>query len=103
MGLPELLEGCGEGEVARFREGVDFVEQAEAARLMAAEHPRRVAGAPGWALLALTALRELAMFEWSGSLPGGLPYSRQPGWKVELWEAYWWGRSRGMARSSLAI
>lgn len=75
----------------RVREGVDFTDPREAAALLEAERPVAVR-APAWALMTVTALRELWRHEITGQLPGGRACTEQPAWKVALWEAYWQAR-----------
>ncbi len=51
--------------------------------------------------LARTVLREMAWFEWSGVLPGGVPWDEQPAWRAALWE-HWLGESE-QAREGLSL
>ena len=81
---------------ALWREGVDFTDQAAMAEL-ADKETETVMAAPRWAVLVMEALRELRLAEATGELPGGRVHSQQPTWKVELWEAFWWGQLRAKA------
>lgn len=73
---------------ATLREGHDFDTQQQLALLRptphAAYHVQPLA-----ARLTAAVLRELWMFERTGQLPDNVPWSRQPAWRVELWEAFW--------------
>ena len=75
----------------RLREGVDFTEAREAEALLGGS-AAEVVHVPAWALLTLAVMRELRLHEATGAMPGGKAYSRQPAWKVELWEAFWQGK-----------
>jgi len=39
--------------------------------------------------LIIQTLRDIEMLRHTGQLPGGLPYSHQPAYKVALYRAYW--------------
>ena len=72
---------------ATLRESHDFHSQQQLERLQLA--PARYRVEPLAAQLAATVLRELRLFERTGQLAGGVSWSQQPAWRVELWEAFW--------------
>ena len=45
-------------------------------------------------------LEELELCEWTGMLPGGLPWTQQVGWRVELWRAFWQERDLALLREN---
>jgi hypothetical protein len=90
--IVELLDEGLDAAEGFLREGVDFTDLKQAARLAERSLPQRRRAVPQWALAAMAALRDLAMLERTGALPGGRACTEQPAWKVELWEAYWRGR-----------
>ncbi|MGC9319798.1 MAG: hypothetical protein ACP5KN_17325 [Armatimonadota bacterium] len=47
---------------------------------------RRVVGVEVAGRLARAVIEEMRWVAWSGELPGGLPWDRQPSWRVRLWE-----------------
>ena len=75
--------------------------QAELADLVSFASPRRL-GPDEIALARMlwSILGELEMIEWTGTLPGGLPWNRQVWWRVELWRAFWRERDRMLIRES---
>jgi len=90
--LSELLEPELPQLGAQLHEGEDFVKPQELLALREATEAKLYC-VPPWALLVLQTLRELLWEHYTGQLPGGKPYTEQPAWRVELWEAYW--RSKG--------
>lgn len=104
MGLAEVLQEELPAPAVRLREGVDFVAAEEAARLLAARSTVETIAlrVPGWALMVMATLRELRLLEATGQLPGGVAYSRQPAWKVELWESWWDGGMVGWRDGGMA-
>jgi len=77
---------------ASLREGHDFHSQQQLQRLRPATSTvYRVQ--PLVARLTAAILHELQMFERTGQLPGGVPWSEHPAWRVELWEAFWEAQS----------
>ncbi len=83
-----LMEEQVPYEEARIREGVDFVSQ-EGARWRPGTPvlERRIDGA--CLRLVCTILEEISLVAHTGQLPGGVPWSEQPAWRVKLWEHVW--------------
>ena len=101
MRLIDLLTAQPNPEVTpSLREGHDFCSQQELQYLCGtAEAHRPTTGAAVRravlaAELAATVLHELEMFAYTGALPGGISWSEQPAWRVDLWLAYWRAQSR---------
>ena len=68
-----------------LREGEDFASAEELADLATEVAPRSVT--PGVAeRLAEAIEREVWWLRLTGATPGGLPWDRQPAWRVRLWE-----------------
>jgi len=69
--------------------------QDEAARVLLPARPRHAtADDLATASLLRCVLEELELFEWTGAPPGGLAWSQQVWWRVELWRAFWQERDR---------
>jgi len=86
------------------REGADFASQAELAALDPGMGLRRGARRPLARdllplLVAEAVLSELEMMTWTGQLPGGLPWTEQVWWRVELWQAFWRARDEALGRT----
>ncbi len=82
-----LVEEESETTTPTRREGRDFHSQQQLEKLRLA--PARYRVEPVAAQLTAAVLHELRLFEHTGQLPGGVCWSQQPAWRVELWEVFW--------------
>ncbi len=78
-----------------LREGRDFATQQELAQALSTMPPTDREQPPGSAIcgalmrLVQMTVRDMQMHERTGQLPGGLPYSSLPAWRVQLYRAWW--------------
>ena len=89
--MTALAGGCVEAEddapTERLREGKDFAS-AEELRSLTAGSPRRTARRRVAERLAEVIEWEVRWLLLAGQTPGGLPWDRQPAWRVRLWEYF---------------
>lgn len=69
----------------RVREGTDFTS-AEELRELVGDSPDQTAQRDSAERLAESVEQEVRWLELTGNAPGGLPWDRQPAWRVRLWE-----------------
>lgn len=78
------MEDGADGEQT-LREGTDFASPDELRELLRDEATRTVRRDLSEGLAEAVA-REVRWLQMTGQTPGGLPWDRQPAWRVRLWE-----------------
>ena len=91
----------GQGTAHTLRES-EIRSQEELADLIPSWERSEYASAEDIALAELlrSLLEELELCEWTGILPGGLPWTHQVWWRVELWRTFWQERDLRLLRAS---
>ncbi|MEA3400645.1 MAG: hypothetical protein U9R79_05300 [Armatimonadota bacterium] len=84
-------------EDEQLREGRDFVG-VEELMSRSGRRDRRVVDVEIAGRLARAVIEEMRWAGWSGELPGGLPWDRQPSWRVRLWEHWLSVRDEAVAQ-----